>query len=478
MDKESREELKYYFGGNTLSKMEELEREARENNGYVKIPSSYFSSSTGVTSPYYTTFRSAYLGIYNPDTIPFKTYKQMEMDAQISAALSVVQFTMMNFRLIVECPSREIKQFIEAKIIGPGQIYWHRLLGKILQAQAFGIFIGEKIYQRPQEDPDGHILIRKLKDLEPSPDFLEIYITKDREYAGVSYRSNLSGERVFLPADRTFRYTRGERWGYLWGIPRDKPAYTPWYNYTLVDIFAARYMERKATRPWKAFAEPGKILDESGSERDGIELMVEVLKKLRDHDAAVIPYVESRTGKRMFDIEEIQDSSSIGSTDAFVEYLRFQDIKKTRGVLGPDRFGFQDPGTGSKASAEVYAELGLALTFGEFESFIVAEWTNHYVKPLVVYNFGKNHDPFSIIAERPDTLHQEFLRELYRDAVRAGLAFPDLNKLASQLGVPVESSKGDGGEEDEDETEREKKQREVLEEANRRASRSSISYSL
>lgn len=427
---------KYFLGENISSKLRDLASDTKTG------PSGYpLRSKTGFTLPYFLSNNNK-IGIYNPSHITYNILKEMETYHQIHACLLIIMYSMFSFNVYVEGEDLDIVKFASQKIMGENLENWRNFLAKVLRSsQAYGVYIGEKIFLNPKEEKDGQVIYKKIKDLEPDPSFLRIYINKDREYMGIGYMDYIRGDEVFIEAQATFRYTRYESFGNYWGFARTIPAYTPWYHVRLAEMFAARFVEQKVTLPFKGYAPEGKTRNEDGELVDNRILMSELMMKLRDNDGVCLPFKESKGGKLEFDIVQMFDSQGASSVDAFVEYIRYLNTAITRSMLGPDKYAFQEPGTGALASAEKYGELGELLIFGEFE-LICAEATKYWLNDPIRLTFGKNAPLARIVPEKPDKDHQKFLRDVFRLAVKTGSATPALDELAKIVKIPYQNSNG------------------------------------
>jgi len=328
-----------------------------------------------------------------PVGITHSIRKKMRKDPQIALALAAIKAPIVAMDWSVESESAEVRAFVKA-VLAPLR---RKLVRASLEAVDFGFQAFEKIYEirdvsvsdedaasegRPQVFTfPRSVVLADLKDIDPEQVRIEAS-SADGSYAG--FTQTLDGEKVFVPARKSFIFTVGRRWGNLYGTSRIDAAYEVWHWCNIMYNFSNRYFERKGDPVIKGRAPAEARLDADGREVNTIEEAGRVIGNLRAGGTAVFPDERDEFGNLRWDFEYMLDDKR---GDQFLDYITHLQTLKLRGVLVPERVLTQDNATGSYAMARAHTDTFL-LSEEILANDLIDHINRYIVGDLVALNFG------------------------------------------------------------------------------------------
>lgn len=211
-----------------------------------------------------------------------------------------------------------------------------------------------------------------------------------------------------------------------------KPAFPSWYFSTLVHLFANRYFER--------FGEPVPIgradfedeVDMGGGNMvSGKKAMESILASIRNRAVVALPSDRDPTTKEyLYDIEYLE--SQMRGAD-FERYLGRLDEEMSLAVFTPVLL-FRTADVGSynlgQAHLRIFQQVLNAIA-GDFQFYI----QNYLVDRMRVLNFGEDSPVARWVFRRQGGGDVDMYKELMSALVNGGRAMPDLEELATIVGV-------------------------------------------
>ena len=362
--------------------------------------------------------------LYNPDTIPLRTYIQMEDDAQIKAVLTLIKAPLIKAVWSISCEDNDIASFCKENL----EKLWGKLLRNLTNALNFGFQAFEKVWKQ-----QGSSWIYE--------DFLDFYppsvtIKIDSgHFVGLQQFTSKFGT-VDIPGEKSFVFTNEKRFGNPYGRSKLRSAYMYWFIDKYTYDFENVYFERYATPLIKGEAPTGRTQTSASSKssEDNIDILLNKLKAARGLGAIVIPSdVDPVTKTPRWKVDFLEATRRGADFRQRHEYL---DLMKARAIFAPELV-FSAPYAGSSyALAREHASI-----FMSAEEAILEEIKAHvdaYVLPqLVLYNFGSKAPravwEYESIAPEVKTL----LRDLVMTMVAGDIVRPDPDWIASTLGIKL-----------------------------------------
>lgn len=348
------------------------------------------------------------------------TYREMRLDGQVGAALSVIKLPILSRRFAIASDDADVAAFVE-RVMGR---VWRNLVRATLLAVDYGFAVVEKVWA---VDDDGFVIYKTFKD--PEPDTLELEVDEYGSYAGVR---QLPGLRV--AADKAFLYTHRLEHGNLYGSSRLRPAYPFWRTKEIIYLFLNRYLERKGNPPVvvKYPPRPAGVAGTAGADDAGGREALALGKKLFENTAVALPHIHDERGADLWEVSYLEDSPRVGM---FLEYIEHLNNMILRAMFVPEKLITQEEGAGSYALAKVHADMFLLSEEG-----LVADLEEHFnrfiVAPLVTYNFGPAARA-ELKIERFNAENRELLREIFMTILGTGSVQPAAAVIARELGVPL-----------------------------------------
>ncbi len=351
------------------------------------------------------------------------TYREMRLDGQVGAALSVIKLPLLSRSFTIQSDDGDVAAFVEGAL---ARVY-RGLLRAALLAVDYGFAALEKVWAL---DDEGRIVYKFFKD--PDPESIELEVDEYGSFAGVRQQP---GARV--GTDKAFLYTHRLEHGNLYGLSRLRPAYPFWRTKEIIYLFLNRYLERKGNPPVivKYPARPGAAAPGSpAADACGGDALA-LGKKLLENAAVALPHLHDERGEDMWEVAYLEDAPRVGM---FLDYIEHLNKMILRSMFVPEKLITQDNAVGSYALASVHADMFLMSEEG-----LLADLEEHFnrfvVKPLVEYNFGPAARA-TVALERFSDRNRELLAQVFMDMMKSGAVRPAAAALARELGVPLETA--------------------------------------
>jgi len=432
--------LRHFVGNKTYDKIikfaNEITLPALQKKDVFTLP--------GITSRarYITPDPLKYIRTYSPDSISYSTYEKMTEDYQIHAGLCIIKLPIGQITWDIKCKDKEVRLFVKQEI----NKLLRGLVKNMLTAIEYGFAPHEKVWEviaeyNLQDDKTDKITTKKnmviLKKIKlVKPDSITINRDQHQDYAG------LTQEGVgTIPTEKTLLFSHDVQYGNLYGRPRIRGSYQPWYWSHLIIAFCNRFHERFSQPLMLGRAPVGT--SQTGVDKDGkpimesnIQLMQNVLESAQERTSITIP--SSRKEEAGYDLEMLTSDTK---GQQFLNYLRLLDAWKLRGMFIPETVLTQPYESGGS--------YGLARTHtstfmkGEEDLVIsIIDCINKQLIPqLVAYNYGKKAPKATMTFLAFSDELRKFLQKVYNNMILKGTAIAGADELASELGIPISTKK-------------------------------------
>ncbi len=381
---------------------------------------------------------TAWLGDYSSTKIKARQLELMRNDPQIKLGLLVLKAPIMAafeaWRIESENPM--IAAFV-TKALEP---IMDKLVTTAMESLDYGHAPHEKVWTTRDvsiawEDEGGvhdevvteAWVYKDLKDLQP---WLVEYIgTGAGDFDGFVYNQK---DRV--SAEMSWVVTHEKRFGNIKGNSVLTAVYDPWYWWSVMNIFANRYFERRASPFIKARAPAEVEVDASGNEDSGIKLMMEMLYGLKESGVFALPSeVDPDTKQPLWDAEFMSDDQRGEMFQGRLEYL---DALKLRALGIPDQVATLSDKTGSYGTAVTHTETFIGMLTALLKE-ILSQINKFLLPQLVEFNFGKNAAKARMIVETGILANRELAGRLLHAIIQQDNAAEPgaMNKVLDNIDI-------------------------------------------
>lgn len=362
--------------------------------------------------------------VYNPDTIPLRTYLQMEDDAQIKAVLTLIKAPLVKVVWSITCEDQDIARFCKMAL----DEVWGGLIRTVCNALNFGFQAYEKVWRKENDQ----WVYEDLMDLYPGS---VTFKKGDRGQFNGIQQYTMRG-MVDIPPEKSFIFTNEKRFGNPYGRSKLRSAYMYWYIDKFTYDFENVYFERYAMPIIHGEAPTGRTQTGSGAGQteDNLRLLLDKLEALKQGSSITTPSdVDPISKQKKWAIKFLEAQRRGADFRSRHEYL---DLMKARAIFAPELV-FSAPYAGSSyALAREHASI-----FMSAEEAILQEVKFHIdkylLRQLVSYNFGAKAPlatwDYESIAPETKTL----LRDLVVSMVAGDIIRPDPDWIARVLGIKL-----------------------------------------
>jgi hypothetical protein len=388
-------------------------------------------------------------GVYNPSSIDYTTFDKMKDDPQISAALAFVKLPILALPWRIDCENEKIARTVEYCL----KKVWRGMIRSMLTAVDYGFASHEKVFQlqntkirtRTKEEKSKTIYSGSLlsyKKIKPHhPSSVQVKIDDLDNFDGI-IQTTSEGKDIILPKEKCLHFVHEDEFGNPFGKSRLIPAYKYWYWKEILYQFMLMYFERRGAPPIIATAPPGKSVDKSGTRRENLEVALDLASSLLSHSVAVLPYQASKqTNENMWALNYLLDDKR---GEMFIQAINQLDLTILRAIWLPDTAVSEGSSYGQ---ASVHADLFLMAEKG-----LVTDIEDTINKQVIPYLVQANFRPNEVVdctveMESLDFNRRIALKEIFIEMMRnmdnmvqIGMRpkiFPDIEKMAKILQVPI-----------------------------------------
>lgn len=403
-----------------------------------------------------------FIGEYNPDRIPIRTYEKMALHPQIALATSLIeqQILAQNYRLI--CDDVTQREFVNYNL----KPLYRKTNKSKLKAIRFGFACGEKNWRREHvkiriKDEDGRsrtvfnqpaVVLDRIKFAHPA----SITLIYDRKTENIKYVRQefytydidmaVPWRRRNIPMHKIVWFAPDSEYGNAFGNARYKNVYQPWYWHNIVSQFMLKYLERKGSPSTVMKAPPGKTKRDDGSTVDNLTVAMEAGVALNSNSVISLPRTFNKDGKEMWGVEQIEDS---GRGDLFLDVLKYLNSQITRGLFVPDLVATSEGSGGSNATSQSRLDVHMISVEALIQE--IEDCYNQQIIPQIQrFNFDESKIvPCTIKIDRLNFSKKTLLRDIFvrmiilssgamKDGVKPNF-LPSIKQLADQLEIPVSS---------------------------------------
>ncbi len=410
----------------------------------------------------------------NPDPIDFPTYDELRRDPTVKAALTVIKAPIIGRARTATVTSEDpkVKAFVTRVVLESGLLT--RLVEQSLHALEFGVSFNEKVWDVQELEIDYDEIVNDLNPVTGLPqartvtrsawrgpalvykDIVEVnpatveYIKRRGEVKDGKPRTSVDGKPadgsydgfvqrgsppVDLDTQYTFVFTHDSEFGNMWGSPRTREAYAPWFWRNQAAKLWMQWGEKKASSPRVAY-HPDGFDQKTG--RSHAELAVAVGNMLDGVTTVALPSVRDKDGNLLWEFKELTVSDR---TDIFEKILAWLTKEILWAVFVPEQVFTNDQqqkGGGNYAQSSAHTDTWL-MTLDALLLNIIQTINRWVIAPLVAYNFGAKAKKAVVTASGLTDEERAFLREVFMKLLddtprfRAQVSF---SELADQFAVP------------------------------------------
>ena len=232
-----------------------------------------------------------------------------------------------------------------------------------------------------------------------------------------------------LPLQKGILYSHRKRFGNVYGQPRFKSVYKPWFISDILSLSMGQAMEKygSPTTHAKVLNPNSMVQTPSGKTMSQLEQVLDMLSQMK----------ASGTLAGNFDVDMLASPSGMG--EQYIKVLEFLDKWIMRGLLVPSLI--TDHGSnGSRALGQQHFDtfqIQLDQLLDELVYVLIEQW----IKPFILLNWGPQKQGYGTFVQdelKPEDL--QLLMAVYLQAAQTGFISPqyqaDLNKVRQDLGFP------------------------------------------
>lgn len=378
------------------------------------------SEAGGFTMP-----RTADGLIYTPETIPFKTYFQMEDDAQIKAVLTVIKAPILNVQWKISSKDPAITDFI-TNVLEP---IWGELIFSLLNAINFGFQAFEEVWKE-----EGGAWIYKTF-VDTHPDTITLRVDENFNFDGFQQYSTKG--IVNVPKEKALIFTVDKRFRNWYGRSRLRSAYFYWFIDRHTYDFENIYLERYAQPIPLGKAPTGRTPTSATTSEDNITLLLDKLIKIKNSSAIAIPSdIDPKTKRPLWDVEFLE---AVRRGADYLARHRHLDTLKARAIFAPDLVFTAPTGGASYALAKEHADVFISAEeaiLNEVKTFMDYQ----IIPDLVSYNFGHKAARASWEFETISRHVKEGLTQIVANMISENKLELDQEWLESSVGMKFKKS--------------------------------------
>ena len=323
----------------------------------------------------YTMPRTADGLIYTPETIPYKTFFQMEDDAQVKAVLTVIKAPILNVNWKIASKDSAIAKFVQETL----EPVWGELIFSLLNAINFGFQAFEEVWKEEK----GAWKYKTFVDVHPDT----ITLRTDSNFDFDGFQQFSTKGIVNVPKEKALIFTIDKRFRNWYGRSRLRSAYFYWFIDKHTYDFENIYLERYAQPIPLGRAPTGRTPTSATASEDNISLLLSKLTQMKNSGAiAISSDTDPKTKLPLWSVEFLEAMRRGGD---FIARHRQLDVMKSRAIFAPDLVFAAPTGGASYALAKEHADIFI----GAEEAILneVKTFVDYQVIPdLVSYNFGQN----------------------------------------------------------------------------------------
>jgi len=383
--------------------------------------------------------------IFTDDPISLQTYKKMSVDPEIAFGTFLLKGWIGGLPYTVECPDPMIKGVVDHILKG----LWKDLIRNMMDALKVGFAFGEKVWERSEvsiagEDDDGGkkmlytgkiTNLKKVKFLDPSHQF-QFFKDKTDEIVRVQ-QSQRSGDKS-VERSKLVWFALDQEYSSVFGKARYKNVYSEWY-YSQVNVKYMLSDLQKRGSPHLELRFPRGKSRLDGELVSNSAIAKSIAKKMMADGIAVLPSETYDNGEHKWTIS-YADTKQSGSKSPFLDYLRYSDSKKMKGLGIPP----------SVADAE--SNFSSADAGGDMLVVVVEDIVNQLedciqkdvVDQIVEYNFGPEMKSLVDLKIDKSALgRRRLMKEILKVMIRSGSSmnghtiksWPDPTSMMGELGI-------------------------------------------
>lgn len=353
----------------------------------------------------------------NPDNIDIETYRQMQLDSQISSGLNVMILATIGngweFNYEDE-DNKEMVDFIKQVYGGINKMPGKRgslfeVFREVLSALWAGYSVTEKVWK--QRD-DGYWCIARYKVL--PPETIEFRVDKQGRLSKSSavVQNPNARNQIILPARKVNVFTINGDFGNPYGTSILKPVHRTWYVKDWLLKFHSMFLENMGSPFWV-----GK------TNRDTADMNA----ALQDaKQSAVITLGEG---------EDVSILETTQSGQAFLDGIRYHDGQLMRGMLVPSLLTGQDETYGSRALSEVQFEMFKLSRIGALQTQLQS-WINHDIREMIQLNYGPQESYPELRFRSWSRADMTKMSRMIGDLINARVVTPDETWIRQFLELP------------------------------------------
>jgi hypothetical protein len=319
--------------------------------------------------------------------------REMITDPRISYGLYLIKGPIVsNAKFEVECESAEIKEYLASSV----ERFWRNSASRALKSVEWG-FSGSEVLYRIK---DGRIHFDTLKDLDPhdvSPvrnkgELVGIYVRNNRDDR---YSRTVSGQNAtYLGGPKAFWHIHWRERSPWWGVSRLFGAHIPywekWSEGGYRDIRRLWY-HKNAFQGGTMYHPPGTMRDDNNIVRSVKDIAREIVEKVRSGGVLTLPNMPAGDGGQR--AWEFIPPMANATPEGLLEYGQAIDteILEAMGIPPEVIESGGNQGFGSSTGRQVPQEAFYAI-LNELVQWLVTDFENQVLRPLVEVNFGKEYD--------------------------------------------------------------------------------------
>lgn len=304
----------------------------------------------------------------------------------------------------IECEDERMRDIVEAQV----DYVMRRHSGEFLEALPYGVYFGEKVFDRlPAQhwglSMDEKIIgYKKINPVYPRSIQAILYSGKlgqtfngyvqGRSYGGYARGA---GDEVTVRPDLALVLTYNKRFRDLWGNSILEPVYPFWAWYTIAYRSWLRYLERMGTPVTICYApQRGQVRDPDGTAVHSMKYAFMVAGNISKSNAVAIPSdVDPDTGKQLWRVEYLAADARSAQFEMAIKALGTQIIRSM--IIG-DRTAEQPVGEGGSNAAS-QTHFAVTMLHNEYVLSQFISQFNEYMIPQIVRYNGKQNGPRAVM---------------------------------------------------------------------------------
>lgn len=393
--------------------------------------------------------------VYRADSIDLDTYQKMSVDAQIAFGTYLFKGWIASLPYTIECPDEHLRNIIDYIV---GRVYKSVIRNIVTTGFKFGFSFGEKIWNResviltePNDRGETEIIyegivtsLEKIKFLDPRHSF-SFFVDSSDEISRVEQVQIREDGRhdVSVGRKKLLWFALDKEFSNVFGRARYKNIYPEWYYSKINNQLQINDLQKRGSPHIEVRYPRGKSQVDGEMVKNRVVAM-KIAEEMMSEGVAAFPSEAHENGDSKWSLKYADTQRGSNSDSPFLEYLRYQDQRKMKGMGIPPAIAESDSNFSNvDASGDMLAVI-IEDVVDQIETVI----EDDVVNPAIENNFGpRKKSLVNFKVEKSALGRRGLMKEILKTMLRTGSdmkgqtlkSWPNVVSILRDLGISQSS---------------------------------------